>query len=164
MVEPSLLFGNIISLLDKTKSNYKLFSHKPAFTYEELKQAQTQTGFQGTEMKCLVLKVNSSFMVYVTIQGNKVSFDKIKQYLEITKIRLATSEELKANFGAEPGCAYPFGFNDSFSIFVDPTIYNEEWLLFSPALPNKTIQVKGKDLKKVFTGLKNKVTEINFNQ
>lgn len=43
---------------------------------------------------------------------------------------------------------------------VDPQIYKVEWFLFSPVLPTKTVQAKGKDLKKVFENLPNKVTEV----
>lgn len=128
-------------------------------------KVQKETGFTGTEGKCLVLKTGDIFIVYVTLQGNRANFDNIKQTLGVDKIRLASQEELKEYFGAEPGCAYPFGFSKEIDIYVDPKIYEQVWFLFSPVLPTKTIQAKGKDLKKVFNNLENKVTEVeNFNQ
>ena len=64
--------------------------------------------------------------------------------------------ELKEYFGAEPGCAYPFGFDESIKIYVDPTIYDQEWFLFSPLFATKTIQVRGSGLRRIFFNLKNK--------
>lgn len=164
MADSNLFYKKLLGFLDKNKVDYKLFSHKPAFSYEELLEAQKEAGFFGTEMKCLVLKSEKSFIVYVTIQGNKADFDKIKRFLEIKELRLATSKELKGEFGAEPGCAYPFGFSKEVPIFIDPVIYTQDWLLFSPVLPDKTIQAKAIELKKVFDNLDNRVAEISFNQ
>lgn len=165
MVNPEAKYQEVIDLLDANHVEYKLFDHRAALTYEDLAEVQKDTGFVGTETKCMVLKVDDKFIVYVTIQGNKVNFDAIKSELGVSKIRLATPEEIKEYFGAEPGCAYPFGFDSQYDLYVDPNIYNQEWLLFSPVLSTKTIQTKGSDLRKVFNNLKNKVKEVsNFNQ
>ena len=159
MIDSEEVCGKITGLLDSSGAEYKLFSHKPAFTYAELEQARKETGFFGTEGKCLVLKTGESFVVLVTIFSKKVDFNKVKEKLGISKIRLAAKEELKERFGAEPGCAYPFGFESEFGIFVDPEAYSQEWFLFSPAVPSRTVQVRGADLKKVFGSLPNRVSE-----
>lgn len=165
MIDPENAYLHIIRLLDENQVNYKLFTHRAALSYEDLAGVQKEAGFFGTEGKCMVLKIDDKFIVYVTTQGNRVNFDIIKTTLKANKIRLATPEELKSDFGAEPGCAYPFGFSKDVDIFVDPTIYQQEWLLFSPVLSIKTVQAEGEDLKRVFDQLPNKVTEVtNFNQ
>ncbi|MEK9173519.1 MAG: YbaK/EbsC family protein [Patescibacteria group bacterium] len=165
MIDPSVVYKNIIEILDKNGVDYKLFNHRPVLSYEESAEVQKEVGYYGTEMKCLVMKADGRFVTYVTLQGNKTNFDSVKSFLEVKKIKLATAEELRENFGAEPGCAYPFGFDKRFDIFVDPKIYNQEWVLFSPVLPTKTVQARGEDLKKVFGSLENKVSEVgDFNQ
>lgn len=165
MTSPEDIYHNIIRLLDENQVSYKLFTHRSALSYEDLAEVQQEAGFFGTEGKCMVLKLDEKFIVYITTQGKKVNFDVIKTTLKAKRIRLATPEELRSYFGTEPGCAYPFGFSKDVDIFVDPTIYQQEWLLFSPALSTKTVQAKGEDLKKVFDQLPNKITEVtNFNQ
>ena len=160
MVNSEEAYLNLIKLLDENAVEYKLFSHKAALTYEDLLEVQKETGFVGTEGKCMVLKIDEKFVVYVTLQGKRLNFDSIKEYLNASKVRLATPEELKEYFGAEPGCAYPFGFDSQHDVYADPNIYNQEWFLFSPVLPTKTVQAKGADLKKVFDNLENKVVEV----
>ena len=165
MVDPQEQYKKVIGLLDTNAVEYKLFEHRAALTYEDLALVQQETGFIGTEGKCMVLKVNDSFIVYVTLQGKRLNIPVIADTLGAKKVKLANPEELKEYFGAEPGCAYPFGFSEDVPIYVDPEIYNQEWLLFSPVLPTRTVQAKGMDLKKVFGNLHNKVLEItNFNQ
>ena len=165
MVDPNIAYEKLISLLDSNKVEYKLFSHREALTWEELEAVQKETGFFGTEMKCMVLKAGDKLIVYITLQGKKVNFDAVKETLGVHKVRLSTPEELREYFGAKPGCAYPFGFDSQYDIYVDPKIYEQEWMLFSPVVPTKTIQAKGSDLRNVFNSLENKVEEVtNFNQ
>jgi len=165
MIDPKNVYEKLINLLDSNKVEYKLFSHKEALTYNELSEVQKETGFFGTEMKCMVLKAGEKLIVYITLQGKRVNFDAIKEKLGVNKVRLSTPEELSEYFGAKPGCAYPFGFDAQYDIYVDPEIYEQEWMLFSPVVPTKTVQAKGSDLKKVFNSLDNKVQEVTgFNQ
>lgn len=163
MINQKKTYLNIIKLLDDSAAEYKLFEHRAALTYADLELVQGEAGFFGTEGKCLVLKADERFIVYVTTFEKKINFDLIKEKLKAGKVRLANPGELKEYFGAEPGCAYPFGFDKSFDIFIDPKIYEVEWFLFSPLYPTKTIQVKGKDLKLIFNKLDNKVCETSFN-
>ena len=164
MIDQNNIYKKIISLLDENKVEYKLFSHKEALNYEELAEVQKESGFIGTEMKCLVLKVDQKFIVYITLQGERVDFNIIKEKLQINKVRLCSPEELYEYFGAKPGCAYPFGFDDQFYIYVDPKIYSQDWLLFSPIFPTSTVQARGEHLRRIFDNLKNKVQEVtDFN-
>jgi len=165
MVDANTIYKKLIGLLDSNQVDYKLFTHREALTYETLAEVQKEAGFFGTEMKCMVLKVGDKFIVYVTLQGNQVNFDRIKKRIEVKDIRLSNPKELSNFFGAQPGCAYPFAFDKKYDIYVDPEIYVQAWLLFSPVFPTKTIQAKGADLKRVFDRLENDVYEIaNFNQ
>jgi len=158
-------YEKLLDLLESNQVEYKLFVHREALTWEDLAAVQKETGFFGTEMKCMVLKAGDKFIVYITIQGNRVNFDAIKETLGISKVRLSTTEELQEYFGAKPGCAYPFGFDAQYDIYVDPEIYEQEWMLFSPVVPTKTVQAKGADLRRVFDSLENHVQEVrNFNQ
>ena len=150
---------HMLDLMTQVGVEYKVFEHKPILSYEDAAEVQKEVGYVGTEGKSLVLKVDDKCIVYVTIQGKKVNFQAIKDELGVNKVRLATAEELQEYFGAQPGCAYPFGFNEEYSIYVDPIVYMQNWLVFSPCLPTFTIQAKGEDLKKVFDLLPNKVIE-----
>ena len=161
MIDSQKTFEHIIELLDTNSVEYKLFSHRAALTYEDLAAVQLEAGFIGTEGKCMVMKVDEKFIVYVTLQGKKVNFDRIKEVLGVKKVRLALKDELLEYFGAEPGCAYPFGFDDQYDLYVDTNVFDQEWFLFSPLFSTKTVQAKGSDLRKLFENLPDKVTEVS---
>ncbi len=63
------------------------------------------------------------------------------------KAPVASGDDLLAQFGAQPGAAYPFGFADDVPILIDPVIYDEDWMLFSAPPPTVTLQFRGRDLR-----------------
>lgn len=164
MIDAHLLGESVVRLLKDAGAKFKLFTHREALTWDDLDAVQKETGFFGTEMKCMVLDVDGIFVVYITLQGKKVDFGLVKERIGCKKIKLCSGEDLSEYFGAKPGCAYPFGFDARYTIYIDPEIFDEEWLLFSPVVPTKTVQIQGADLRKVFSMLENKVEEMNFNQ
>ena len=164
MVNSEAIYHNIIKIMDDVGADYKLFSHRKALSYNELEEIQKEVGFFGDEGKCLVLKGAEKPFVYVTLSGKKIDFKKVAERIGVPKVKMISPEELINYFGAEPGCAYPFGFSEDTNIFIDPQIYKIDWFLFSPCLPIKTVQIRGIDLKKVFTYINNKIEEVdNFN-
>lgn len=150
---------HMLELLTQVGVEYKVFEHAPILSYEDAERVQKEAGYIGTEGKSLVLKTDDTFIVYMTIQGQKVNFDAIKDTLQVNKVRLASAEELQEHFGAQPGCAYPFGFDEKYAIYVDPVVYEQEWLVFSPCLPTLTVQAKGAQLRNIFDTLSNRVIE-----
>ncbi len=137
-----------------------MFHHRPVRTYDDAAQAREEAGFVGTEGKCPVLRVGDGLAVCTTLQGRRVDLDRLRDHLGVRKVRLATPDELRTHLAAEPGNAYPFGFDSSVRIIVDPAVYAEEWLLFSPALATVTVQVRGRDLRWLFRGLSNLTEEL----
>ncbi|MDD4351613.1 MAG: YbaK/EbsC family protein [Candidatus Gracilibacteria bacterium] len=160
MINSQEIYQKLISLLDQHQVEYKLFEHREALNYEDLAAVQKEAAFFGTEMKCMVLKADEKLLVYVTLQGKRVNFAAIKLKLEVKKVRLVNPDELQTHFGAQPGCAYPFAFDAEYPIYLDPEIFKQEWLLFSPVLPTRTVQARGADLRKVFAVLENEVHEV----
>lgn len=161
MIYPSKVYAGIADILNKSGAEYRLFTHKAAFTYADLAEIQKETGFFGTEMKCMALEVDNRMIVYNTLQREKINISAVKNALNASKVVLASVEALEENFKIKPGCMYPFGFDAQYDIYMNPNVYNEEWVLFSPALPTRTIQMKGEDFQKVFAFLKNNIFEPN---
>lgn len=159
MIDPHRVYEGILHLLDAAGIEYRLYHHRPVLSYVEADLARAESGFEGTEGKVVVCRVDEGFAVYVTTQGRRLDQRAVKRLLDVTKLRLATAEELRDRFGAEPSCDYPFGFAPEIPIVIDVAIYDEDWLLFSPALPTTTIQLRGRDLHALTAGLPNPILE-----
>ena len=153
--------ATIFRLLDRAGADYRVFRHRPVVTYADAEAARHEAGFVGAEGKSLVLRAGDTFVVYTTLAGRRLDLRRVRARLGRGRVRLATPDELRERFGAEPGNAYPFGFAAGVQVFVDPSIYAEEWVLFSPGILTATVQVRGRDLPRVFRGLPNPTEEVD---
>jgi Ala-tRNA(Pro) deacylase len=155
----------MLDALDAVGAEYKLYVHRPIRNYDDAELARQESGFEGTESKSMVLKSGDDVFVYMTLAGQRVDIKGIRAHLGGPKPKIVGDEELMARFAAEPGAAYPFGFDEDVPIYVDPAVFNEEWLLLSAVLPTETLLIRGEDLRKVITHVPNRVEEVTtFNQ
>ena len=159
MVDLQVAYDTILRLFADADIPYQLYHHRPVLSYEEAELARQEVGFEGTEGKVVVCRIDDGFAVYVTMQGQRLDQRALKRLLGARKLRLATVDEVREAFGAEPGCAYPFGFAADIPIVFDRSIFDEEWMLFSAALPTTTIQVAGQDLRSLVSHLPNRTLE-----
>lgn len=157
---PELARQRMIDLMDAVDAEYKVYTHRPIQNYDDAELARQESGFAGTESKSLVLKSGEDIIVYVTLAGRRVDFKAVRAHLGGPKPKILADEELWSRFAAEPGAAYPFGFDKDVRIYVDPDIYGEEWLLLSLVLPTETVQIPGEDIRKVFAKVANPVEEV----
>ncbi len=157
---PEIARQRMIDLLDAAEADYTVYTHRPIRNYDDAELARRESGFVGTESKSLVLRSGDDVLVYVTLAGRRVDFKAVRAHLGGPKPKILTDDELWSRFAAKPGAAYPFGFDASVRIYVDPEIYSEEWLLLSLVLPTETVQVRGGDLRRVFANVANPVEEV----
>lgn len=150
----------MLDLMDAVGADYKVYTHCPIRNYDDAELARQESGFVGIESKSLVLKSGEDVIVYVTLAGRRVDFKAVRAHLGGPKPKILGDEELWSRFAAEPGAAYPFGFDDGVRIYVDPDIYAEDWLLLSLVLPTETVQIRGADIRKVFAYVANAVEDV----
>jgi Ala-tRNA(Pro) deacylase len=162
---PEVARQRMLEVLDAVQAEYKVFEHRPIRNYDDAELARQESGFSGTESKSMVLTSGENVLVYLTLAGNRVDIKAIRSHIGGPKPRIMGAEALWEQFAAEPGAAYPFGFAPEVAIYVDPAVYQQEWVLMSLVLPTETVQVRGEDLRKVFDHVANPVEEITtFNQ
>ena len=150
------MYLTILQLLADHEAEYRPYRHRLILSYADAEAVRVEVGFAGVEGKCLVLRAGEGFAVCVTLAGRRVDLRRVRDRLGGAKVRLATAGELRDRFGAEPGNAYPFGFDAGVAILIDPDLFVAEWVLFSPALTTATIQVRGRDLARIFEDLPNR--------
>jgi Ala-tRNA(Pro) deacylase len=162
---PEVARQRMLDALDAVNADYKVFEHRPIRNYDDAELARQESGFTGTESKSMVLTSGEKVLIYLTLAGNRVDIKAIRSHVGGPKPRIMGAEALWEQFAAEPGAAYPFGFDPGITIFVDPAVYKQEWVLMSLVLPTETVQVRGEDVRKVFDHIPNPVEEVTtFNQ
>lgn len=153
---------SVLDALTRANATYHLYEHRPVLSYEDAELARQESGFTGTESKSMVLRSGENLLVYVTLAGKRVDFKAMRAHLGGPKPKLVTDDDLREHFGAEPGNAYPLGFDSAIPVAVDPEVFAQEWVVFSPAVPTETVQVRGEDLRGVYALLGNPLEEIAF--
>ncbi len=152
------LYPRIIQLLQDHAVPYSEFDHDPIVSYEDAEREKARLGWTGIESKNVFLKgANGKYCVFVTVQGQRVDFKKLKELLG-TKLEMASEDEVRDVISCVPGCVAPFGFSDDITILLDMGIFQHGDYLFSPGVTTKTIQANLADLKRVFESLPNVMT------
>lgn len=109
---------------------YREAHHEPTRTSEESARARGEELKVGG--KALLIKVDSTFRLFVLSADRKLDSAAIKQYFGAKKTRFATPEELHQMSGLVPGCVPPFGEPIlPFPLYVDPSVLENAKVAFN---------------------------------
>ena len=151
----------VYQLLNECNISYEKYTHEPIFSYETAEKVGKELGFTGTESKSLFLKGKSGkYYIYLTVQGEKADFKVLKKLLS-EKVSVCSAEEMTETIGCYPGCISPFGHDKEIDLIVDPKVFEQEKLIFSPNVPEETVIFEAWDLKKMLDKIENKKIFIN---
>ncbi len=144
----------IADLLTQNGYWFETFEHEEVRTSEEA--AKLRTGYtirQGA--KALIVKIKQQGgikkFVMVVIPGDK-KFDnaKSKSILQAKEIRFATEEEVvEITNGVRPGGVPPFGNLFGLEVYVDPSLLQNEKIVFNAGDRRFSIGIKSQDYKKL---------------
>ena len=144
----------IEDLLTQNGCWYETFEHEEVRTSEEA--AKLRTGYtikQGA--KALIVKIKQpggiKKFVMVVIPGDK-RFDNVKSkdVLQAKEIRFATEEEvIEITNGVRPGGVPPFGNLFGLEVYVDPSLLQNEKIVFNAGDRRFSIGIKSQDYKKL---------------
>lgn len=140
----------IRELLEKNNVWFETFEHEPVRTSEEA--AKIRPGYslkQGA--KAIVVRVKISgganlFSMLVLPGDKRFDNEKVKRFFKAKDIRFATGEEVKQiTGGIEPGGVPPFGNLFDLQVVVDPTLSQNEKVVFNAGDRRFSIAMKAKD-------------------
>ncbi|MBS4534496.1 YbaK/EbsC family protein [Clostridium sp. D2Q-14] len=151
------MYEKIINILKKGKIKYSEYNHESVLDYDAAKRVRERFNLKGVESKSLFIKSKSNkYYVFVTLEEKRMNSKKIKKLIG-EKISIALGEELEEITGMTPGCASPFGYSKDISMIVDKDVFKSEKFLFSPGVPEITIEIKGKDIQNIIELLDNPI-------
>jgi Ala-tRNA(Pro) deacylase len=156
--DPEGIQRAMLAFLHQHSIEHRLYHHRPVLNYDDAELARQESGFDGTEGKVLICQTGDTFAVFVTLQGRRLDMNAVRQILG-RKVHLANTGDLQHHFAATPGSAYPFGFDVSIPILVDPAIYNEALLLYSMPIVTTTLQISGSEMRRIMAVVENPVMQ-----
>ena len=144
----------ITTLLDQNGYWYETFEHEPVRTSEQA--ARTRPGYtlrQGA--KAIIVRVKQAgvpnrFVMLVYPGDQRFNNDKAKQLLNAKDIRFGTEQEVvDLTGGVEPGGVPPFGNLFGLEVIADPTLFENQRIVFNAGDRRFSVAMLSADYKKL---------------
>ena len=149
-IENELTFTKLKSFLDTNNISYKLLTHAPAKTSEEV--AKLRGTPLETGAKSMIIKIDDGF-IEIVIPANKKFLSKpAKKYFNTNCLRFAYKNELDNLTHCLQGAVPPFGSLFGLKTYVDKSLFDNEnydYISFNGGLRGKSFQIKKEDYKKI---------------
>jgi len=150
--------NKIYNILKDLEIDFDEISHEVSTSCEHSKKLRTEAWLEWVWSKNIVFHCKWNFYIVVTMWDREIKARKFKKEFWSKDIRFANFDEIKENIDGTIGCIPSFGFkNEDIPVYVDLDIFENEFFMFNPDDPEKTIRLKTSDLKKVYENMKNPV-------
>ena len=119
------------------------------------KSAQEVEEMFGCELKQVIKTIlfTGDKDVLVCIPGNqKADLDKIRELLNVSKLRIATPQEVKEKTGFEVGGVCPFVENPAIVILLDESVLENKLVNIGAGTPVTGVELRAEDLEKIWNG------------
>lgn len=145
--------------MNSLKIKFDEIEHPAVLTTEDSKrEREAQNWTLGEGSKNILFHAKEKFYQVTTLASKNFKARKFKGEFGTKNIRFANPEEVLEQSGCESGAIPPFGhLNSDLPLYFDEAIFALDYFMFNPALHEKSIRVKGEDMKKIISSLKNPV-------
>lgn len=134
----------IKEILEREKINYEVLEHEMAFTALEVAEAQHVPGRRM--LKSVILIADGRAIMCVLPATHKINFDKLKTYLVVDDLHLASEIQIGRLFpGFEIGAMPPFGHLAGMKVYVDKSLEENDAIVFNAGTHTDVMRIKFKD-------------------
>jgi len=135
-------------ILKKNNIPYKTIKHQEAYTAQEIAAAMHVPGKDLA--KVVMVKSKDRYIMAVMPASWRIDFNKLKDVLHETDLRLATEEEFKTVFpDCEAGAEPPFGNLYHIDTYVDKSLAQDEHIFFNAGNHYETVVMDYTDYDKI---------------
>lgn len=140
-------YEKIIELLKANDIWFEKIEHEPVYTSEQAAAVRGMNLASGA--KALLFKANNDFVLVVAPGHKKVDWKKLKDYLAVKKVRMASPEEVVEKMSVEIGACYPFGSIAGLRTLADKSLAEQEIISCNPGRHEISIKFKFDDYQKL---------------
>jgi Ala-tRNA(Pro) deacylase len=150
------IFQEILHLLEKEHIPYEHLTHDFVHRSEEAAKIRGSR-FEETA-KALICHTEGEatsehdkiWIIMAVVPGPaKMSYNSLKKEIGVKKLCLASPEEVQRSTGLSIGSVPPFGNLWSIPMYIEKSLLDEEYLVFSAGSHYDSIRLKVKDYLKV---------------
>ena len=136
----------VTAALDAQQIPYRFFRH-PGQVHS-LEQAAAERGQLPEQVvRSIVFRLSEGDFLMVLMAGPKqISWPALRSYLGLSRLTMATPEEVLAATGYQTGSVSPFGLPGPMRVIVDESVTNQNEVSIGSGLRNTTIILRKDDL------------------
>lgn len=133
--------------LDSVDVAYHVFIHPGPVN--SLEQAARERGQRPEQVvRSIVFRMTDGQFVMVLVAGaQQISWPRLREYLGVSRITMATPEEIMEHTHYPTGAVSPFGLPKPMRILVDDSIFQEEEVSIGSGVRYTTVIMHVDDLK-----------------
>ena len=140
--------SEIKKFLDTNKVKYVTIQHSPAYTAQEI---AATAHISGKELaKTVMIKIDGKLAMTVLPASYKISFDQLKEALDVDDVKLAYEQEFMDKFpDCEVGAMPPFGNLYGFDVYVAESLAEDEEIAFNACSHTELIKMRFDDFEEL---------------
>jgi Cys-tRNA(Pro)/Cys-tRNA(Cys) deacylase len=148
MSNPPIQSTPVTQELDRKGIPYRLFTHPgPIHSLEQAAQERGQRPEQV--VRSIVFRLSEGEFVMVLIAGpQQISWAALRAHLGVSRMSMASEEEVLASTGYPLGAVSPFGLPDAMRILVDESVFHEEEISLGSGVRYTTVILSSQDLRR----------------
>jgi Cys-tRNA(Pro)/Cys-tRNA(Cys) deacylase len=129
----------VTSDLDRKGVSYKFFKH--AGQVRSLEQAARERGQRPDQIiRSILFRLHDEEFVMVLVAGpSQISWPRLREYLGISRMTMASPEDVMKMTGYPTGAVSPFGLPQPIRILVDRSVFEEEEISIGSGVRNSTV-------------------------
>lgn len=140
--------ASIRKFLEENDVEYEHHSHEPAYTAQEVAQAEHVPGREVA--KTVILTDGAAYVMAVLPATRRIDFEEIREAVGNPELRLAEEDEFADLFpGVEVGAMAPFGNLYDMPVFVDQSLREDERITFTAGTHEDSIRMAYADFERL---------------
>ncbi len=134
--------------LDAQNIPYRAFQHPGPI--ESLEQAARERGQTPDQViRSIVFRVSQDEYVMVLMAGAaQVNWGALRKYLGVSRVTMATQDELRAATGYEIGAVAPFGLPRPMRVIADPRVFEPDEISIGSGVRGITVILSSQALQR----------------
>jgi Cys-tRNA(Pro)/Cys-tRNA(Cys) deacylase len=148
MSNPSIQSTPVTQDLDRKGIPYRLFTHPGPI--HSLEQAARERGQRPEQVvRSIVFRLSEGEFVMVLIAGpQQISWAALRTHLGVSRMSMASEEEVLATTGYPLGAVSPFGLPGTMRILADESVFKEDQVSLGSGVRYTTVILSSQDLRR----------------
>lgn len=127
---------------------FRVFTHPGPI--QSLEQAARERGQRPDQIvRSIVFRLAAGDFVMALVAGaDQISWLALRQHLGVSRVTMATPEEVLACTGYQTGAVSPFGLPSPMRILIDEKVFQPEEISIGSGVRNTTVILRSQDLRR----------------